>query len=350
MRNKDIKQVVDGLVNNAFDFLTRSAAEFDTDIKYSIIHFCVAVENILKAELLHEHWSLIFKKPENASWNNFITGDFQSISLEDAITRLCQIAEKDIPKEAKSCFLDIAKERNKIIHFYNGNISKESIAIKQFTAWYYIDKFLRLWNNHFNKFLNKKRELRTIMAKQIEYLKIRYDKIKPDLDKLDKNKLFLATCTYCNYDTLVLPVSELHIRKERCRVCDASSFGIVIRCQDCGALTLLTDDHTTTCTCHKRIDSKDLIDLIENKLSYYADIPHGEEVDWLANCTKCDGHKSAIKLTENLWFCTECFATFDKASYCEWCNEIYTGEKEETYMVGCGCNYCDGYLAQNMDD
>lgn len=48
MRDEDIKQVLDGLVNNAFDFLTRSAAEFDSDIKYSIIHFCVVVENMVK--------------------------------------------------------------------------------------------------------------------------------------------------------------------------------------------------------------------------------------------------------------------------------------------------------------
>ena len=350
MRDEDIKQVFDGLVNNAFDFLARSAAEFDTDIKYSIIHFCVAVENILKAELIHEHWSLIFKKPENASWNNFITGDFQSISLEDAIIRLCQIAEKDIPKEAKSCFIDIAKERNKIIHFYNGTISKESIAIKQFTAWYYIDTFLRSWDGHFNKFLNEKIKIQNIMAKQMEYLKIKYDKIKPFLEKIDKNKQFLSTCPHCKYDALALPASELHVIDERCKVCEVSSCGIVIHCPDCGELTLLTDDHTTTCKCHKRINSDELIDLIENKLSYYADIPHGEEVDWLANCTECDGHESAIKLAEDLWFCTECFTTFDKASCCEWCNEFYTGEKEDTYMFGCGCGCCEGCAAKLMDD
>lgn len=350
MRDEDIKQVFNGLVNNAFDFLTRSATEFDNDIKYSIIHFCVAVENILKAELLHNDWRLIFRKSENASWDNFITGDFQSVSLGETITRLREIAQKDIPEEAENCFLDIAKERNKIIHFCNWNLSKEEIAIKQFTAWYYIDKLLRSWHGHFNKFLKEKRKFRSLMAKQIKYLEIRYDKIKPVLDKLDKDKIFLATCPSCKYDALVLSVSELHVRDERCRVCDVSSRGIVIHCPDCGELTLLTDDYTTTCKCHRRIDSDELIDIIENKLSYYADIPHGEEVDWLANCTECDGHESAIKLAEDVWFCTECFATFDKASCCEWCNEFYTGEKEDTYMFGCGCGCCEGCAAKLMDD
>ena len=110
MRDEDIKQVFNGLVNNAFDFLTKSAAEFDNDIKYSIIHFCVAVENILKAELLHNDWRLIFRKSENASWDNFITGDFQSVSLGETITRLREIAQKDIPEEAETCFLVSAKE------------------------------------------------------------------------------------------------------------------------------------------------------------------------------------------------------------------------------------------------
>ena len=50
--NSDCEQKFEELVSNAFEFLNKSVAEFDTDIKFSIIHFCIAVENILKAELL----------------------------------------------------------------------------------------------------------------------------------------------------------------------------------------------------------------------------------------------------------------------------------------------------------
>ena len=108
--NTDCKKVFDELVKNAFDFLGKSVAEFDSDIRYSIIHFCIAVENILKAELMHEHWSLIFKKPEAARWDKFITGDFQSVSLEDVIDRLRDIARVEIPSEA---FLSILTDYKK---------------------------------------------------------------------------------------------------------------------------------------------------------------------------------------------------------------------------------------------
>lgn len=102
--NRDCKRNFKGLVSNAFEFLNKSVVEFDTDIKCSIIHFCIAVENILKAALLHEHWSLIFKKPENAKWENFVAGDFQSVSLEETISRLQNISKKEISDEAKKNF------------------------------------------------------------------------------------------------------------------------------------------------------------------------------------------------------------------------------------------------------
>lgn len=348
--NTDCKKVFDALVKNAFDFLGKSVSEFDSDIRYSIIHFCIAVENILKAELIYEHWSLIFKKPEAASWDKFITGDFQSVSLEEAIKRLRDIARVEIPGEAEKYFINISKERNKIIHFYNGSISKEKIAKAQFHAWYYIDKFLRTWHQHFRDFWDEKRNFRNIMTTQVGYIQLRYDKIKKDLCKIDREKLFLAACPHCHYTALVLPCRELRIQEVTCRVCDHTSRGIVIQCPDCEKLTLVADDHVTTCQCHRHIDGEDLINIIEDKYSYYADIQHGGEIDWLANCTECDGYHSVIKLDDDQWLCTSCFSGFGKVSWCEWCNELYTDEREDTYHFGCGCNFCQGYIAEHADD
>jgi hypothetical protein len=49
----------DRLVANAIDFLRRAINEFKKDPKYSIIHFSAAVELLLKARLMAEHWSLV---------------------------------------------------------------------------------------------------------------------------------------------------------------------------------------------------------------------------------------------------------------------------------------------------
>ena len=47
------------LVRNAIDFLKKSVDELEGSPKYSVIHFCSAIELFLKARLLVEHWTLI---------------------------------------------------------------------------------------------------------------------------------------------------------------------------------------------------------------------------------------------------------------------------------------------------
>ena len=47
--------IFDSLARNAFDFLERGIGEFDKTPKYSVIHFCAAVEMLLKARLMKEH-------------------------------------------------------------------------------------------------------------------------------------------------------------------------------------------------------------------------------------------------------------------------------------------------------
>lgn len=347
--NSDWEQKFEELASNAFEFLNKSAVEFDTDIKCSIIHFCIAVENILKASLLHEHWSLIFKKPENAKWEDFVAGDFQSVSLEETISRLQNISREEIPVEAKKTFATISKERNKIIHFYNGNISKESIAMHQFLAWFYIDNFLRTWP-HFHKFLSEKENFREIMTRQRDYLQFRYDKIKPALAKLDRTKFLVEQCPICNFKAVAIQNTELKVQNVQCRVCDFMAQGFTITCPDCEKLLLVTGVYTTSCDCYQDIDSHELIKMIEKKLSYHADIQHGENIYWLANCTECDGDHTAIKLADDQWMCMQCFSLFDKASYCDWCNELYTGEREDTYTFGCGCKLCEGYIGNITED
>jgi hypothetical protein len=68
--------VFDSLARNAFDFLEREIVEFDQASKYSVIHLYAAVEMLLKARLMREHWSLIVSKPEQANLAKFMAGDF----------------------------------------------------------------------------------------------------------------------------------------------------------------------------------------------------------------------------------------------------------------------------------
>src|SRR4051794_21616080 len=63
------------LVRNGLDYLTSVVEHLDEnestvtprDVKYAVLHLQAAVEVLLKARLMAEHWSLVFSKPEDAT-------------------------------------------------------------------------------------------------------------------------------------------------------------------------------------------------------------------------------------------------------------------------------------------
>jgi hypothetical protein len=82
-RAKQEKNDFDLVVKNALDFFQKSLKEFDKKPKYSVIHFHAAVELIMKARLLWEHWTLIITRPETANLKSFRSGDFQDPARVD---------------------------------------------------------------------------------------------------------------------------------------------------------------------------------------------------------------------------------------------------------------------------
>lgn len=84
----------DLVVGNAVDFFKTSLKEFKARPKYSVINFCSGLELILKARLLNEHWALIVRRPEDASLPQFQNGDFVSVTIDETINRLNNIATK----------------------------------------------------------------------------------------------------------------------------------------------------------------------------------------------------------------------------------------------------------------
>jgi len=89
----------------------------ERDLKYAVLHLQAAVEVLLKVRLVREHWSLIFEKPSAATSAALVGGDFKSITLEDTLTRLTNIAGVEVPKLAQQQFQRLANKRNKLQHF-----------------------------------------------------------------------------------------------------------------------------------------------------------------------------------------------------------------------------------------
>ena len=108
---------LDSIVNNGFDFFRKSLAEIEDETKFSVIHFFAAVELFLKARLMAEHWSLVVSK--DPSWDSFERGDFKSVTLDECLDRLVKIARSPVSADDTRRFKQLAKHRNKIVHFHH---------------------------------------------------------------------------------------------------------------------------------------------------------------------------------------------------------------------------------------
>ncbi|MEW2522820.1 hypothetical protein [Actinacidiphila alni] len=114
------------LLKNGLDYLVDVVDLLATDqgeqvdartLKYAVLHLQAGVEVLLKARLRREHWSLVFKKPENATLIRLANGDFESCTTDDAFTRLKQIAGLPLQDKDVAAVKQLARTRNALQHY-----------------------------------------------------------------------------------------------------------------------------------------------------------------------------------------------------------------------------------------
>lgn len=118
------------LLDNALDYVL-SAAEHAAlgtprDLKYAVLHLFAGVELLLKARLLEEHWSLLFADVDKASQQRLDSGDFKSVDFETAVSRLKDVADVQIDREAVGRLNALRGLRNRIQHF-GASINKPQV-------------------------------------------------------------------------------------------------------------------------------------------------------------------------------------------------------------------------------
>jgi len=119
MSKKLIKAAKENLAQSAIDFLEKAVGEIGQHPKYSVIHFAIAVELILKARLMNEHWSLVVEKTSDADIASFLEGKCKTVNPAEAIIRLQKICAQSIPIEASIQFSKLAAHRNRMLHFFH---------------------------------------------------------------------------------------------------------------------------------------------------------------------------------------------------------------------------------------
>lgn len=345
------------LVENAFDFLEQSIVDLQNKPKYSVIHFHAAIELFLKARLMAEHWSLVVSSKREADWDLFQKGDFLSVSLDESVKKLDKIVQSSLSDDAFKAFKNITRHRNQMVHFYH---EPETIKIKgqtvqkivkeQFTAWYYLhDLLLKQWKDIFIEWEDRILKIGRELKKHHVFLQVKYDEVKPHIQKLiaDGNKCY--KCPSCNFDSDIHADIKDHIYDSECLVCDLSQSCIVIDCKQCSNGTVIYQGKPNAiCNqCEHLFDGTDLKEKFIDENAIHLAIKEGECSYFPIHCGVCSGYETVIEISENELLCTECFDMPDSYGVCEWCNEESTHLSEETYAMG--CEFCDGRMGWEKD-
>ncbi|MBB3146391.1 hypothetical protein FHS21_002806 [Phyllobacterium trifolii] len=350
------------LCENGFGFVSKAIEQLWENgspdaLKYSVINFYSGVELLLKARLMHEHWSLIVADPNKADIDEFLNGEAQTVGLKQAVHRLKKVAQVTVPPNAINSFEELRKHRNRMVHFYHlidieepdQEKQREAVILEQCRGWFYLRRLLGDdWAEVFAAFQQQVADINMSMKRHREYLGAVYAQIQPELEAARQGGANLAVCSACGFEAHVLDYIGPH--EHKCRVCLAKESFLLHDCpnEDCGSKILLPIEECETWACSDCGTSIELSDVLyEYTIEGKAD---HDDPNQAALCTECSHIPETAGTLDNgeTIFCFNCFCWPEKIEYCEWCNEPFTGNAEGTYWSG--CERCDGQVGSARDD
>ncbi len=348
------KTIFDSVVLNAIDFFRKSISELKTSPKYSVINFCSAVELFLKARLMKEHWSLIVSKPEQASIDKFILGDFKSVSMNEAIDRLKNIGGQSIQQEEQRCFAQIREHRNKLIHFYHDKYFElsdkktiQSIVSEQCKGWFYLHRLLTdSWKKEFTHFLRDIEELNTLMKKQRHFLKAKFSVVKKQIDDEISKGVYYSNCFSCGFQSLRQSEYLGELKTRECLVCNMQRDVLVATCPNCEENVYVEDLGEGQCTsCQENIHIGNLLNefgVEDRPWDKTFESPH-------AYCNICEYTEDPTVVPfHDKWLCLSCLTLHSAVDNCNYCGTTCTGDLSDSGLTG--CVLCDGSIAKILEE
>lgn len=341
-RDGQVRMLWESLVKSAFDFFEQAVRQHNSKPKYAILHLATSVELFLKARLMAEHWTLIISPKKSPTFDQLRSGDFVSVTLAESLERLQGVlpSEEKLSKDAVSEFEALAKERNKIAHFFHSGLeadeSSKSIIQRQCRVWLYLHRLLaESWKDTFTGFDAKLKKLDDKMREERKFLKTIFDDARPQLEKHSKAGLPVAKCPACEFDALLLRDSEPYT-SGHCMVCRYQNTLLRVKCPSCTRQVLIESGYDHCPECGHSFTPEEAGELMGgtrpdddtgfSTLSVY--------------CGNCQ--TDTVYEKDGRYLCTNCMEEWDEIDQCEWCNESNTGDLDGSYVHGCAV--CDGMI------
>lgn len=351
------EEMFDRLVENSLDFLFKAKTELTDNPKYSVIHFHAAMELFIKARLMHEHWSLVVSKKQDPDWDNFVAGDFISVSLEEAASRLRRVVQSPVSSAQLTAFREIAKHRNKMVHFFHEVHSDEeggrltrTVVKQQLKAWHFLHQLLSgQWKEIFDNWQQQIGEIDQALRELHEFLQVVFDDLKPEIDLETEQGIRFEQCPSCNFCSQRHSDELKVIYDAECLVCGLVEQCLNVECPECGAPVMFRNEGFGKCqACGRELEPNDVAELLIDSAAAHIAAKEGDDSWDAGNCSDCDGYHTVVRTENDEWICASCFGVFAYMSTCGWCNEPNTGDMEHSYVAG--CNHCEGMVGWHKDD
>jgi hypothetical protein len=198
------------VVENGLDFLGHAVEEMAQDPannKYAAIHLYGAIEVLIKARLIREHWTLACLKVDGATFAGFKNGDLPTVGGMQGLKRLESNVGLTISKQQTLNVDTIRRLRNRVAHF--AVVGIDPVAIKtelarglDFVVWFSEKHILPgAPANEVELVEEALSEISTVMGEIKAFVAERLGTLKPELDAAE----ILVQCPQCSQGTLTLP-------------------------------------------------------------------------------------------------------------------------------------------------
>lgn len=330
----------DGLVLNALDFLRASVRDLQYRPKYSVIHFCAGLELLFKARLSCEHWSLLATTPGAIKLASFRRGEFHSVSLDEAIRRLQNVAGEALTSEEIACFGQVREHRNRLVHFFHEAYVKkpskdltERIVVEQCKAWFYLYRLITgCWLDLFKSHKRKLDQLNKLMHGHRVFLTAKFKALAPDIGAEIDHGAEYMTCGSCGCRSARVDSPGEPLFNSHCRVCEAKKRFLRIKCSNCSHENEIADLSSVFCEneeCEKEITLADVLSEFEP----YHDPKEEREAYY---CSHCEHYDESVIPCGDGFLCLWCLELHDSTKQCGWCgNRIAGFDAEDSGVFGC---------------
>lgn len=342
-------QIFEQMVLNAIDFLEQASSEAETRPKYATLHLATAIEILLKARIVAEHWSIIVKREANQ--RKFSEGDFVSLSLRESIAVLRDVVGTPLKPNCEIAFISLSNHRNRIVHFFSlvvseGLSSDREKAIQEIlVSIYYLSDFLR---DHQSVFEQNYSGLLAAISKvknNRQFLEAKFEDKKSKIDEARDAGSVVLPCRVCSFESAISEPPNGITSPIECMVCEESDTLITIGCpEECGLpIRYFTSDgfQLRDCECGAQIDQSDLFNAVD--ISNPFDPDHST-----IHCNFC-GTMDLVAEYAHGYICCECLTIQEYYSVCGWCSQAQLTDADLEYSTWNGCEYCDGRKGWDRD-